>query len=82
MIGKGKNKFAEVARAARKGKAIVSASAPPPTWAHGAEEVVVLPHPPRAPTTNDQTATQPESSTRRSFLTIQPIWSTTQRDWN
>lgn len=46
MAGKEKNKFAEAACAARKGKAIVSASAPPPKWARSAEEVAVLPHPP------------------------------------
>lgn len=41
-----KNKFADVACATRKGKAVVGMSAPPPKCAHRFEEIIMLPAPP------------------------------------
>lgn len=64
MAGKGKNKFAEVVRAVRKGKTTVGTSDPPLKRARWVEEIVVLPPSPSPPTIEEQTITQPESSSR------------------
>lgn len=59
-----KNKFAETARAAHKGKAITGASGPPPKWAHQVEEIIMLPPPYPPPATKEIAPSQPESSFR------------------
>lgn len=51
MAGKGKNKFAEAAYAARKGKVATGTSATPLKRARRVEEIIVLSPPPPPPAT-------------------------------
>lgn len=46
MASKEKNKFAEAAHTAHKGKAVDGSSGPPPKRARRAEEIIILPPPP------------------------------------
>lgn len=64
MADKGKNKFAEAASAAYKGKATPETSDPPPKRARQVEEIVALPPPPAHPTIEEQTVTQLEPSSK------------------
>lgn len=61
MVGK-KNKFAEVACAACKGKSIAGTFGPPPKWARQAEEIIMLPPPSSPPAIEKPALTQLESS--------------------
>lgn len=68
MAYKGKNKFAEAASAAHKGKATLETSDPPPKRARQVEEIVALPPPPSHRTIEEQTVTQPKPSSRGTLL--------------
>lgn len=69
MAGKGRNKFAEAARAAWKGIVVAGTSTPPPKRAQWAEEIITLPPPSPPPsTTNELSVIRPESSSRATPL--------------
>lgn len=63
MADKGKNKFDEAARVARKDKLSARTFGPPSKWARQAKEITMLP-PPSAATSKPSNRTAAESSTR------------------